>query len=94
MGEKLPPSFPFPCKSQKLETHNKKHFEGFHKKRKQPGESLARIYLSKQDKVGGNRKEKEETSCPTCRGWQQSFWPLRRWGFPGKRGQHMLKANM
>jgi hypothetical protein len=57
MGEKLPPSFPFPCKSQKLETHNKKHFEGFHKKRKQPGESLARIYLSKQDKVGGKIKK-------------------------------------
>jgi hypothetical protein len=43
---------PFPHKSQNLEIHDKKNFEGFHThtKRNSQSVSLARIYLAKQNK--------------------------------------------
>lgn len=49
----------FPRKSQKLDIHSEKHFEGL-QKRKLTSRSLAKIYLAKSDKVGRNRKEKEQ----------------------------------
>jgi hypothetical protein len=64
----------FPHKSQELEIHDpkkkKKISRGFTKNGNAQSESVARIYLAKQDKVVRNRKGKEEYFCLTHKKWE------------------------